>query len=373
MDSLNKFFKSIWGRALLILIVWNIAIRIFAALGYFILPERFAPLDFIANFWKTNFMFWSFANFDGEHYLSIAKFGYQIRSGFPQYAFFPLLPSLIHLVAIVTNDYFLSGMIVTQLSLYLAIVYISKWMHELRLPDIRLLLLVSSGAVFLASIYTEPLFIALAAMSMYFSEKKWWGSAIFATALATSTRINGVFLALFLFVKLLKSSKSLFIAGVYSLASISGILGYMIYLQLKTGDFLSWFHAQGSWGKAVATSPLTTLISYFRAVTYQFQPDLVHLVVVFEVLVTIVSIALFIRMLRKNLLDIAYWLYLAFNLAMPIMTGSLGSMPRFFLTLFPLLVVVPGLSKTSKTLYYIFSILLSVTGIILFTRGYWYG
>lgn len=373
MDSLNKFYKSVWGRALLILIVWNIAIRFLAVLGYFILPERFAPLDFIANFWKTNFIFWSFANFDGEHYLSIAKYGYQIRSGFPQYAFFPLLPSLIHIVAIFSGDYYASGMLVAQLSLYLALVYIHKWVSELKLPDISLLFLISTGAIFLASIYTEPLFIALAAMTMYFSEKKWWGSAALATALATATRVNGIFLVIFLFVKLLKSSKSLLISGFYSLASISGLLVYMIYLQIKTGDFLVWLHAQGSWGKGTATSPLTTFISYLKSVTTQYQPDLVHLVVIFEVLVTIVAIILFIRLLSRRYLDLAYWLYLAGNLVMPIMTGSLGSMPRFTLILFPLLITVPGLPRIGKTMYYIFSTVIAFTGIILFTRGYWYG
>ncbi|EKD80454.1 MAG: hypothetical protein ACD_40C00088G0003, partial [uncultured bacterium] len=124
---------------------------------------------------------------------------------------------------------------------------------------------------------------------------------------------------------------------------------------------------------ATATSPLTTFLSYLRSTTYQFQPDFIHLVVVIEVLTTIVAILLFLTLLRRRSLDLAYWLYLAGNLAMPILTGSLGSMPRFFLILFPLLVVVPGLSKLGKTLYYTFSIICCVTGVILFTRGYWYG
>jgi hypothetical protein len=373
MDSLNKFFKSVWGKSLLILIIWNIAIRLIAVLGYFILPERFAPLDFLASFWKTNFMFWSFANFDGEHYLSIAKFGYQIRSGFPQYAFFPLFPSLVHLTATLIRDYYLSAVLVSQFSLYLALVYITKWCNSLKLPDIRLLLLLSTGAIFLASIYTEPLFIALASMTMYFSEKKWWGSAVLTTALATATRVNGIFLALFLFVKLLKAKKGFLTSSLYSLAASSGVFTYMFYLWQKTGDGLAWFHAQGSWGKGTATSPFITFVSYFKSLTTEFTPDLVHLVVTFEVLATIVAIILFIKLLRQRQLDISYWLYLAGNLAMPIMTGSLGSMPRFVLILFPLLVVVPKLSGSGKTLYYISSIIVSIAGIILFTRGYWYG
>lgn len=373
MDKVIKFFQSIWGKSLLILISWNLVVRIITVAGYFVIFERFAPLNFIADFWKSNFIFWSFANFDGEHYLSIAKYGYQIRNGFPQYAFFPLLPTLIHSVAFIIRDYFVAGMLVSQISLYMALVYIYKWINLLKLPDIRILLLVSTGAIFLASIYTEPLFIALAAMTMYFSEKKWWGSAIFTTALATATRVNGIFLALFLFVKMIQAKRSKQSIVISSALSVAGILGYMTFLYFKTGDFLAWFHAQGAWGKATATSPVATFMSYLRSTTYQFVPDLVHLVVVFEVLSTIVAILLFVALLRHKKLDLAYWLYLAGNLAMPIATGSLGSMPRFTLILFPLLVAVPGLSKLGKTLYYIFSISVCITGIILFTRGHWYG
>lgn len=344
-----------------------------AVLGYFILPERFAPLDFIADFWKSNFILWSFANFDGEHYLSIAKYGYQFRGGFPQYAFFPFLPVLISTVAFFVRDFYLAGLLVTQAALYLSLVFIYKWVNLLKLQDIRLPLLLSTGAVFLASVYTEPVFIALASMCMYFAERKWWGRAILVTALATATRVNGIFLAVFLIVKMFQSKLPLKSIIASAALSVAGIVAYMVYLESLTGDFLAWFRAQGAWGKATATSPVTTFISYLKSTTYEFVPDLVHLVVVFEVVVTIVALLLFIKMLSERKLGLAYWLYLAGNLAMPIATGSLGSMPRFTLILFPLLTVVPGLGKISKTLYYIFSVTICLTGIILFTRGHWYG
>ncbi|KKU15401.1 MAG: hypothetical protein UX21_C0003G0022, partial [Microgenomates group bacterium GW2011_GWC2_45_8] len=172
MGKVTRFFtESIWGKSFLILLAWNLVIRLLAIFGYFLLPERFAPLDFISRFWQSNFLFWSFANFDGEHYLSIARFGYQFRGGFPQYAFFPFLPVLIKTIFFFVRDYYLAGMLASQLGLYLALVYIFKWCRELKLPEIRWLLLVSTGTIFLASVYTEPVFLALAAMSMYFAEK----------------------------------------------------------------------------------------------------------------------------------------------------------------------------------------------------------
>lgn len=373
MDKVVKFFTvSDWGKSLKILLLFNLGVRLIGVMSYYLLPSRFAPLDFIAPIFQSNFLFWAFANFDGEHYLSIAKYGYQFRGGFPQYAFFPLLPLLINLLAYLVRDYYVSGMIITQLALWIALVYLSRWVKLLGIKDLRLSLLLTTGSVFLASIYTEPVFIALAVLTMYFSEKKWWGRAVLTTALATATRVNGTFLAGFLFIKLLQSKKSLTSSLSYLLASFSGLFAYMTFLYFKTGDALAWFHSQGAWGKATATSPLTTALSYFKAVTYEFTADFVHYVVVIEVLTTAFALYLFYYLLKSKLLDLSYWIYLGGNLVMPILTGSLGSMPRFFLILFPLLSVVPSLPKIGKTMYYIFSITACLIGIVFFLRGYWY-
>ncbi len=374
MGTLAKFFiRSAWGKSLLLLILFNISVRLIATLGYFVLPSRAAPLSFIATHWQSNFLFWSFANFDGEHYLAISQYGYQIRNGFPQYAFFPLFPLLIKLASFLTRDLYLAGILVSQLSLWVALTYIHKWCKVLKLADLRLPLLFTTGAIFLASIYSEPTFLALAAMTMYYSERGGWGRAALTTALATASRVNGIFLVIFLFVKIYKFSRSLLTPIPYFLISISGLFSYMLFLYINTGDMLAWFHAQGAWGKAVATSPLTTLVSYLRAVSVDFSPDLTHLVVLFEVVVTLTLIVLFVTLLRARLLDLSYWLYLVLNLGMPIATGSLGSMPRFYLTLFPLLVVLPRLPRLSRTMYYIGSVLIASIGVVLFTRGYWYG
>ncbi len=373
MDTLSKFFtKSVWGKSLIVLVLWNLTIRVLGVIGYFLLPSRFAPLDFISPLFQSNFLIWAFANFDGEHYLSIAKYGYQFRGGFPQYAFFPLLPVLVKLVSFIIRDYYVSGMIITQAAMWIALVYLTRWVKLLGLKDIRPLLLFTTGSIFLASIYTEPVFLALAALTLYFSEKKWWGSAIISTALATATRVNGVFLAAFLLVKMYKSGMKPAVILRNFIVSFAGLFSYMVFLYFKTGDALAWFHSQGAWGKATATSPLTTALSYFKAITYEFQPDFVHVVVVIEVATTIFAIYLFYALLRAKLLDLSYWVYLGGNLAMPIMTGSLGSMPRFFLILFPLLVVVPKLPPFTKTMYYIFSVTTFVIGVIFFLRGYWY-
>lgn len=355
--------------------LWLIALRVIAALGYFLIYERFAPLDFLAPWLQTNFLFWSWANFDGEHYLSIAKFGYQIRNGFPQYAFFPLLPLLISIVSIIFRDYLISGLIVVGIALYYVIATIPKWFKELNLQGSNyflLALLLSPGAVFLGSVYTEALFIALTLGVFYFSEKRRWLPAALLAGLASATRINGLFVVLFFLIKFWAAKPNLKSFLSLGFVSLSGFLSYLTYLYYSTGDFLAFYHSQAYWGKATATSPLATAASYLRAVSIEFKPDLTHLVVVFEVAITLWSAYLIYLVIKKKLLSFPYIVYLLGNLALPVITGSLGSMPRFFLILFPAHVAVVGMKPSIRTTIYTIYVLMMITGVILFTRGHWY-
>ncbi|KKU88549.1 MAG: hypothetical protein UY18_C0012G0032 [Microgenomates group bacterium GW2011_GWF2_47_9] len=345
-------------------LLFFLGLRLLAVPGWFFLYERFAPLDFIAPIFKDNFLFWSFANFDGEHYLSIAKFGYQVRNGFPQYAFFPLYPLMIKMFSFVVRDYLLAGLAISFISLAAILYFVPKKLH---LP-----ILLAPGAVFLTAVYTEPLFLALAAATFYYANRKDWTKSVIFTALATATRVNGIFLAAFLLATLWQNRVSLKKILGYAIVSISGLVSYMLYLFITTGSALSWYHAQAYWGKAEATSPLTTAESYFRAVTFEFKPDLVHLVVVFEVAITLWAIFLTLTVIRKRLLSPPYYLYLLGNLAMPILTGSLGSMPRFFLILFPSYIAINTFSPNWRKLVYTVSSSIMIIGVILFTRGHWF-
>ncbi len=352
-------------QAILKAVLFLAVVRLIAIPGYWLIYERFAPLTFIAKFFQSNFLLWSWANFDGEHYLSIAKYGYQIRNGFPQYAFFPLYPLLTKIVSFVVQDYLVAGLLVSFASLVVILRLLPQKDH--------LALFLAPGAIFLAAIYTEPLFIALALTVFYFSERKEWGRAAIVTALATATRVNGIFLVAFLFFKMIENKKlsPLFIIR-NSLFSLSGLTGYMVYLYYRTGDALAWYHSQAYWGKATATSPFTTALSYFRAVTTEFQPDLVHLVVVFEVVITLWALFLTVTVIRRRLLSLPYYVYLLGNLVMPIATGSLGSMPRFFLILFPSYVAISTFSPAARKVVYTISGAIMITGVILFTRGHWF-
>ncbi|MFH2085971.1 MAG: glycosyltransferase [bacterium] len=348
-----------------IILTYTLFILTVASLGYLLLPERYSPTGLISNIYHSNFLLWSWANFDGEHYLNIAQNGYQTLRGQSEYAFFPLFPLLINLVSRTGLDLYLSAHLVIFASAVGFIIILLKWASKYTSNPLSLLWLVllSPGAIFLSAIYTEPLFLLLTVTTFYFSDKKEWGRAALMAALATATRVNGIFLVLFLLIK----SRSY-----RALIGLTGLFAYMYYLWQKAGDSLAFFHAQAGWQKSNPTVPWVTGLNYLRAVTIDFRPDLTHLVVAIEVLVTALLLYLLLRFWRRSKLDVSYKYYALGNLALPLATGSLGSMPRFSLALFPLFLMIPALPRRFRIITYSFYILTSIIGIILFTRGYWY-
>ena len=336
-----------------------------AALGYFLLPARQFPNPLVPPYYHSNFLLWSWANFDGAHYLSIAQNGYQIVAGQSQYAFFPLFPLLINLIARLGFDLYTSAHLLVTASAVGFLFVLVKWASRFTSNPLVLLwsVLLSPGAVYLAAIYTEPLFLLLTVLTFYFSEQKSLGKAIFTAALATTTRVNGIFLVLFLLIKS-RSSRPLL--------ALSGIFAYMYYLWAQTGDALAFLHAQSGWNKSSFTMPWVTASNYLRALTTVFVPDLTHLVVAIEVMITVILIYLLIKFWRSPRFAPAYKWYSLATLALPLATGSLGSMPRFLLALFPVFLIIPLLPRATRLFTYSFFLITAMLGIVLFTRGYWY-
>ena len=146
--------------------------------------------------------FFGWANFDGEHYLSIAIFGYK---GLEQ-AFFPIYPMLISffsepfsqtLFSSLVSSVFI-GIVISNFSLLLAI----KLIWELVKIDYPLkiafgtiiAILIFPTSFYLGAVYSESLFLLLAVASFYFARKGNWFLAGFFGVVSAATRIFGVLL-----------------------------------------------------------------------------------------------------------------------------------------------------------------------------------
>jgi hypothetical protein len=112
-----------------------------------------------------------------------------------------------------------------------------------------LFLLLSPCAVFLAAGYTETLFLAFALPAWLAAQRHQWAAAGILTALATTVRISGLFVAAAIGVHFLitawraRSAKAWRPFGWTLLPALSAV-AYSAYLHSRTGDWMAWKHAQ---------------------------------------------------------------------------------------------------------------------------------
>jgi len=389
--KLKKVFNPQSIKSIILLVsLWRVLVFLIAAIGYFLLAERYAPLSFLNKFWQDNFLFWSWANFDGEHYLGIAQVGYGYNRGLPLFSFFPLYPLLLKVFSFLfLSDLFLAGQLIIFIFLPLTIYFANKILKDKGFTDRRILIvdllfLFSPGGVFLNAFYTELLFLFLVIVSFYFlDQKKYFGASLWA-ALASGTRVVGIFLAPAIFWELLKDKKiSWFKKLFFSFISALGLLFYAGYLGIKFDNPFLFGLSHQSWGKAQIVFPLITLWKYAKTII-TFPKNLSFLnygVVILEFLVTIGVLFSFIIVWFKSIKKRKVSSMLIFStpcFILPFLTGSLGTMPRYLLTflfLFPYWAdKIMGI-KNNIIMFSIYIIIFLVFsfGIILFTRGYWWG
>ena len=182
---------------ILILVVWRLFLNIVSLLARNIIPQRMGFLG--PSVW---------ANFDGVHYLSIAKRSYV------QYeqAFFPLYPWLIkRLSLLLDNNLLLSSFLISYLSFFISLVLFFKLVeldfNKKVAKRTLLFLLMFPTSFFFISVYTESLFLALILGSFYAARKKKWWLAGILGGLASATKLTGIILLLALIIEWMEQSK----------------------------------------------------------------------------------------------------------------------------------------------------------------------
>src|SRR5919199_3882824 len=217
------------------------------------------------------------AHFDGERYVSIAESGYDETLSFSSRylaspAFFPLYPLLMRSVAalcggpISPGGLSVYGVLLSLVAFCIALYFVYRiaedgWGTRAAQGTV-LTLAFFPTSFFLNAVYTESLFLALSAGSLWAARVR--RDLLLACALAafaTATRNVGVFLIAPLAYEWLKGG-----AGRYGLwrgaaclaLAPSGLLCYAAYLWLRFGDPFLFYTQQGRWDRE-ATGPLTTL------------------------------------------------------------------------------------------------------------------
>lgn len=197
-------------------------------------------------------------------YMSIAGGGYAYD---PDQAsnvvFFPLFPMLTRLVSALTGDDYLAGLLVSNLSLFVAVVllHILAVREGLGADGARraaLLLLCFPASIFHSNAYTEGLFLALATGGLLaMRERRWWLTGLLGFLLAL-TRTSGVLFLAPVLVELWGARteprrsdepRTWLARSAAVLLPPVGTLSYFGFLWLRFGDPLLVFKAEKAWNR----------------------------------------------------------------------------------------------------------------------------
>jgi hypothetical protein len=216
---------------------------------------------------------WS--HWDGEHYITLAMGGYLNPPDNASPAFFPMYPLLLRSFAelfggpITKEALSVWGPLISLLFLPFALYFIyhialEGWGESVARGTV-LILAFFPTTFFLNAAYTESLFLALSAGSMWAMRvRKDLLLACVMAALAAATRNVGIFLVVPLMYEWIKDVERFRWRGVYLLLAPGGLFAYMVYLWVRFGDPVLFYSAQESWGRH-ATGLLDTASRAWRA------------------------------------------------------------------------------------------------------------
>lgn len=365
---------------LLCFFIWQILLTLVIIFGGNVIPfkPRFAFEErdyFIPIFLKSR------ANFDGVHYLSIAKGGY----GVYQQAFFPLYPRLIRLLSNILNGrYLVSALSVSWVAFFLALVFFYKLIildyEESIAKKTIIMLLLFPTAFFFSMVYTESLFLFLVVASFFFARSKKWFWAGILGALASATSLTGIFLFPALLYEWYQQTKTKKIKASRLIPIFFiplGLFYYMRFLLINYQDPLMFFHVQPFLEVGRSNGKLILLYQvfwrYLKMLWTVEKMTPTYFVVVSEFLTGLgffgLLIVSYLKKIRPSYIIFAVFVYLA-----PTLAGTFSSLPRYALTLFPCFIAIAllaGQNKFLKACYPIVAGILLAVCVILFTRGYW--
>ncbi|TSC88433.1 MAG: hypothetical protein G01um101416_101 [Microgenomates group bacterium Gr01-1014_16] len=363
-------------------LIWQLAIIIITYLSIQILPlrqtfkggeDQSTPLN--PQPFLKNPLLYSRANFDGIHYISIARRGY----GYGQQAFFPLYPKLLSLLNSIFKNFTVTGILISSISFLFGVYLFSKLISLDHPGPVRkwtlIALFIFPVSFFFTSVYTEGLFFFLVIGSFYSARRsRWWLAGIFGF-LAAYTRLAGIFFLPALIAEWWLQKKS-FKALIPLILIPLGLLLYMSFLQRTTGDSLAFIHVQKLFGQGRSDKIILLYQVFWRYLKMIFtvnRADPLFLTILLEFITGLTFGIISIYSLFKQRLSYSVFNLLSFII--PTLTGTFTSLPRYVLVCFPAFIILGTwlhqTSKLNRLVYFSISCLGFILFLALFSRGYW--
>lgn len=393
--SPTHLFPSIWQEALLPFLATRLALVLVGLLAdFYILPLlKSNPIlpSVKLNTQLPNALWLMWRRFDSGFYVDIAQHGYWPASTLrtaSDWIFHPLYPMLIypfgHLFGGSDAAFNIAGLVISNLAALVAIVYLYLLVRrEFSSPIASrtvMYLALFPTSFYLSAIYSESVFLACTIACIYYTRQhRWWLSGL-CGGLASLTRIQGLALIVPIaweywqvlsdrYAPLPNMSentliekgniwidsriRSLWLAARelrnwFSLLAISliplGIVPFFIYSKIKTGDFLASIHNHHTgWGR------------YFEYPWQLLANALTHPQPANPMdwdfwLINIITILIFLGFTVWSFrrLPMIYALYTLVMVMLPLSTSSINSISRYYLIIFPVMMLLAMWSSRGK-------------------------
>ena len=387
-------FPPLW-RVIWSISIWKGVLLLVVLIAPFIIPATGAFFTDVIVRVRLPESIWIWGNFDGVHYVSIARSGY-FASTVP---FFPFYPFLIKMFVEVTHiSFVVAGQIISIASLWLATIvgfYVLKLERQERLfPTFLAVLFTYPTAFYYAGVYNDALYFFLATLTILFARRKSWFYAAVTSALATLTRLNGLALPFLIACEYLLSendNKSWNFAGVSKklwlsikalrinhavlvgiVASPLAFLAYVFWVHRSFGTWQLLFSSMQVWQQDRLTLPFQVIGRYIKIFLLSPTNELPFWIAVVEFVSVTVYVLLFFLSFKK--IRFSYWLFFFVSILIPSMTGTFQGMPRYGLHIYPffllLTLILSQRGKVVRTIYFLVSAAVQVTFLSLFSRGY---
>ena len=354
---------------------------IVGVMAEFLLPRRQfrfmweASPNALINIWSS---------WDAYHYVGIASEGYSYAPRTESnVAFFPLYPMLLRLGGLLSGrrdweGLAAVGVLVSNLALVAAVVGLALLVRldfdRATAARTVLYLLAFPGSLFLSAVYADSVFLALTVGAFYCARsERWWIAGVLAAG-AALTRPQGVLLVVPLLIEYLAQrgpTRRALRPEVLALGlAPAALLAYFLYLGSRFGNPLVAMEVQVRWGRAL-TVPWEAFLEYLTAPVVAHagggSRSLVDLA--FTVLLLALAVVSW-RLLRPS-----YAAFCTVTLLALFASGSLMSMVRFGVSLFPLFIVlaIAGRRRWFDRTYLVTSTGLAGLFMALFAQWYWVG
>jgi len=345
--------RALLRRALLwslaVFLVLRVALSLLALAGIGLVPNIDNevgvpgwPAPELSQGWHNLVTAWE--RFDALWFLRIGSDGYRLTDG--SAAFFPLYPLTIRAVSPILGGHPLAAaLLVTNLAAFgsLVLLYLlsTRELGEDVARRAVVYLAVFPTSFFLLAPYSESLFLFLVLACFLAARSGRWALAAIAGAAAGGTRSLGMLLvaplAVEAFHQVRERRSTLARSLPWAIAPLVGTGAYLLFWQLRAGDWLAPIHYQANWQREFVL-PWVTLgrgtIEAFRFLgTYAGGYHLLDWLIVVPALAG----GVWVMVRTRPVYGVYALLSLLAPLSLVFVPRPFMSLPRFLLAVFPLL------------------------------------